>query len=206
MCDSSSKQQKWSCEYCTYENFASSLKCTMCKGAKPLLNEDIFRLNSSTQHLNDQQTNTLLDQIPPLPSLSSKNISNLTTAGGSSLNASDSKWNCSACTYVNFARATRCVQCLTKKDVDILSNVNEKVKSLKIYGSDPEIVSSCNNKNSPYGSINNLSNTKGAGARTISPLENRAACAFPPKWSCSVSSIHKIIFIYFSNTIFVCYL
>lgn len=35
--------KKWMCEYCTYENFQSSLKCTMCKGPKPLLNEDIFR-------------------------------------------------------------------------------------------------------------------------------------------------------------------
>lgn len=35
--------EKWSCEYCTYENFPSSLKCTMCMGQKPLLNEDIFR-------------------------------------------------------------------------------------------------------------------------------------------------------------------
>lgn len=35
--------EKWSCEYCTYENFPSSLKCTMCMGQKPLLNEDIYR-------------------------------------------------------------------------------------------------------------------------------------------------------------------
>jgi len=36
-------EDKWICEYCTYENYQSSLKCTMCKGQKPLLNEDIFR-------------------------------------------------------------------------------------------------------------------------------------------------------------------
>lgn len=38
---------KWSCEYCTYKNFPSSLKCTMCRGPKPYLNEDIFRLHGS---------------------------------------------------------------------------------------------------------------------------------------------------------------
>lgn len=37
------QQTKWICEYCTYENYPQSLKCTMCKGQKPLLNEDIFR-------------------------------------------------------------------------------------------------------------------------------------------------------------------
>lgn len=36
------------CEYCTYANYPSSLKCTMCQGSKPLLNEDIFRLNRNT--------------------------------------------------------------------------------------------------------------------------------------------------------------
>lgn len=37
-------ESKWVCEYCTYENWPSSLKCTMCRGAKPLLGEDIYRL------------------------------------------------------------------------------------------------------------------------------------------------------------------
>ena len=37
-------ESKWTCEYCTYENWPSSLKCTMCRGAKPLLGEDIYRL------------------------------------------------------------------------------------------------------------------------------------------------------------------
>lgn len=43
MCDASDKGQKWKCEICTYENYPSSLKCTMCQASKPLLNEDIFR-------------------------------------------------------------------------------------------------------------------------------------------------------------------
>lgn len=36
---------KWSCEYCTYENFQSSVKCTMCRGSKPFISEDIYRLH-----------------------------------------------------------------------------------------------------------------------------------------------------------------
>lgn len=43
MCDTSDKGQKWKCEICTYENYPSSLKCTMCQASKPLLSEDIFR-------------------------------------------------------------------------------------------------------------------------------------------------------------------
>lgn len=43
-----SEDAKWVCEYCTYENFPSALKCTMCRGSKPLLNEDIFRLRDES--------------------------------------------------------------------------------------------------------------------------------------------------------------
>lgn len=41
---------KWMCEYCTYMNYRSSMKCTMCAGLKPLLNEDIYRLSPSQPH------------------------------------------------------------------------------------------------------------------------------------------------------------
>lgn len=34
---------KWACEYCTYENFPSGIKCTMCGGPRPF--EDIYRLH-----------------------------------------------------------------------------------------------------------------------------------------------------------------
>lgn len=88
---------------------------------------------------------------------------------------------CPACTYLNWPRANRCVQCYLKKDSDNLNNVNEQFKSLNIYGSDPELRGK---KNSPYSSITNLSKS-GADAR-VSPIENRA-CAIPSKWTCNVS-------------------
>ncbi|BES96814.1 OTU-like cysteine protease [Nesidiocoris tenuis] len=38
-------EKKWICEYCTYENFPNALKCTMCRGARPLRSTDeIYRL------------------------------------------------------------------------------------------------------------------------------------------------------------------
>lgn len=41
---SSAKEPKWACEYCTYENYPSSVKCTMCRGPKPFISEDIYKL------------------------------------------------------------------------------------------------------------------------------------------------------------------
>lgn len=39
-------KRKWKCKYCTYENFPSSIKCTMCREEKVLasLNSDIYQL------------------------------------------------------------------------------------------------------------------------------------------------------------------
>ena len=30
-------KKKWICEYCTYSNWQSSTKCTMCRGKKPVI-------------------------------------------------------------------------------------------------------------------------------------------------------------------------
>lgn len=39
-------KRKWKCKYCTYENFPSSIRCTMCREEKVLagLNSDIYQL------------------------------------------------------------------------------------------------------------------------------------------------------------------
>uniref|UniRef100_A0A6M2DDN6 ubiquitinyl hydrolase 1 n=1 Tax=Xenopsylla cheopis TaxID=163159 RepID=A0A6M2DDN6_XENCH len=87
---------KWVCEYCTFENYASSLKCTMCRGSKPLLNEDIFRLSPVTE--------------------SSSHMPGL--AIGSSESAYPDKWSCSVCTFLNWPRTQSCVQCNTKKSTN----------------------------------------------------------------------------------------
>ncbi|XP_076253544.1 ubiquitin thioesterase trabid isoform X2 [Rhynchophorus ferrugineus] len=39
----SDNDKKWACEYCTYENYPSAIKCTMCRGPRPF--ENIYRLH-----------------------------------------------------------------------------------------------------------------------------------------------------------------
>lgn len=104
------QQQKWSCEYCTYENFPQSLKCTMCKGQKPLLNEDIFRL-SPTQQLSTKKKSTV----------------NLASGPSSRFPVDEhdeqdegqkQEWRCGACTYLNLSHMKRCSQCNCKRRED----------------------------------------------------------------------------------------
>jgi len=130
-------EQKWICEYCTYENWPSSLKCTMCRGAKPLLGEDIYRLRdpSPQKGLSNAVASGPVSQISPTDNFVSQNYSqNLPSAG---------KWTCGMCTYLNYQNATRCVQCGNRKTIinqsinSLASNLHEHLAPLRLAEGSP---------------------------------------------------------------------
>ena len=112
---------KWACDYCTFENWPSAIKCTMCRAQSPsggtIITEEPFK--------NIPSLDAGLQQWDP-PSLSQ---SNSPPQGGSSLlicpdssarprvrisdapETPSSKWSCHMCTYLNWPRAIRCTQC-----------------------------------------------------------------------------------------------
>ncbi|XP_030562654.1 ubiquitin thioesterase trabid [Drosophila novamexicana] len=163
MCDTSDKAQKWKCEICTYENYPSSLKCTMCQASKPLLNEDIFRL-SPAQTIHDnysaeeaaaglpvEPTSTCFARQPQAqtqqqpqqqPHLQQQQLARHSNV------ADSEKWACKVCTYLNWPRSLRCVQCCTKRGgaaamepaADKETNsAGEALQALRISGSDTEL-------------------------------------------------------------------
>ncbi|KAL1380149.1 hypothetical protein pipiens_014415 [Culex pipiens pipiens] len=123
--------QKWSCEYCTYENFLQSLKCTMCKGQKPLLNEDIFRL-SPTQQLSTKKRSTV-----NLASGPSTRFPVDEHGGDDDDEEEEQKWCCGGCTYLNLPEAKRCSQCNGKRreDVDLFGPSTAKGGVISQYES-----------------------------------------------------------------------
>ncbi|XP_057340812.1 ubiquitin thioesterase trabid [Microplitis mediator] len=128
---------KWICEYCTYENWPSSLKCTMCRGSKPLLGEDIYRLRDQ----NPQRSGSN-DASGPVPLSSSTDLCNFSLQNIHSQNVpSGGNWSCELCTYLNYNNAIRCIQCNSKKPVNInqqvysASNLHEHLAPLRL--SDP---------------------------------------------------------------------
>lgn len=137
-------QQKWSCEYCTYENFPQSLKCTMCKGQKPLLNEDIFRL-SPTQQLSTKKRSTV--NLASGPSTRFPLDEDYEAAEDQS---HFSKWCCGTCTYLNLAQAKRCSQCNSKRreDDDLF------IPSSTAKGSLPEVISQYESLSDQMNAIN----------------------------------------------------
>lgn len=50
----SESDKKWACEYCTYENFPSALKCTMCRAPRPFVKEDIYHIRVNNKKSEDK--------------------------------------------------------------------------------------------------------------------------------------------------------
>lgn len=83
---SDTQQSKWICEYCTYENYPSSLKCTMCRGAKPFVSEDIYQLRGTDEKYSSNTS---------LSGLAAAVCDNKPKRG---------KWTCDTCTFLNPSR------------------------------------------------------------------------------------------------------
>lgn len=119
----STADSKWLCEYCTYANYPSALKCVMCCCEKTSL--DIFRLNSKNLATSEHRFHE--EETPPPPLLLP--VSNTPVDSSSqqqqqprpldrteTVVVEDGKWSCAVCTYLNWPIALRCTQCLTERD------------------------------------------------------------------------------------------
>ncbi|KAJ3610293.1 hypothetical protein NHX12_022386, partial [Muraenolepis orangiensis] len=115
---------KWACEYCTYENWPSAIKCTMCRAQSPsvgaIITEEPFKISPALDASRHQWDPAGHSNSPP-------------QGGGSSLlicpdssarprvriadvpETAPSKWSCHMCTYLNWPRAIRCTQCLCQR-------------------------------------------------------------------------------------------
>ncbi|KAH9520370.1 Ubiquitin thioesterase Zranb1 [Bulinus truncatus] len=98
---SNGSESKWSCEFCTYENFPAAKKCTMCfKWRAPHLISDT---------INEEQD---IYKMAPLVSIPPSELNILCSSSSSGEN---NKWACEICTYLNWSKSTKCVQCLNPK-------------------------------------------------------------------------------------------
>ncbi|XP_057273332.1 ubiquitin thioesterase ZRANB1 [Pezoporus wallicus] len=105
---------KWACEYCTYENWPSAIKCTMCRAQRPsgtIITEDPFKSGSSDIGRDWDPTSTEGGSSPLIcPDSSAR-----PRVKSSYTMESANKWSCHMCTYLNWPRAIRCTQCLSQR-------------------------------------------------------------------------------------------
>ncbi|CAH1155866.1 unnamed protein product [Phaedon cochleariae] len=130
----SESEKKWACEYCTYENFPSSIKCTMCHGHRPFVNEDIYSLNDDNIN-SDDKFSTIGTAAGPLESNKSK---------------------CVRCSY---GSSNVCIIC---GETSLSANsLHEHIQPLKIsQHSDLAQSLSQSRNNSPPASLTNIENSR----------------------------------------------
>ncbi|XP_028826454.1 ubiquitin thioesterase ZRANB1 [Denticeps clupeoides] len=107
---------KWACEYCTYENWPSAIKCTMCRAQRPgsaIITEEPFKSSPALDPSRDWD-----------PPRGERGSSSLLICPDSSARPrvkapgqaeQSAKWSCHMCTYLNWPRAIRCTQCLCQR-------------------------------------------------------------------------------------------
>uniref|UniRef100_A0A8C4PY54 ubiquitinyl hydrolase 1 n=1 Tax=Eptatretus burgeri TaxID=7764 RepID=A0A8C4PY54_EPTBU len=104
---------KWFCDYCTYENWPSAVRCTMCSMPHQSLNiisapETLGSPCEAESHWWGKAGGGVRSTplICPDSSVRTVDTAPETPAG---------KWACATCTYQNLARALRCTACLLPK-------------------------------------------------------------------------------------------
>ncbi|XP_072828187.1 ubiquitin thioesterase ZRANB1 isoform X4 [Vicugna pacos] len=113
-CTMSERGIKWACEYCTYENWPSAIKCTMCRAQRPsgtIITEDPFKSGSSDVGRDWDPSSTEGGSSPLICPDSSARPRVKSSYSIENAN----KWSCHMCTYLNWPRAIRCTQCLSQR-------------------------------------------------------------------------------------------
>ncbi|NXM70732.1 ZRAN1 thioesterase, partial [Serilophus lunatus] len=113
-CTMTERGIKWACEYCTYENWPSAIKCTMCRAQRPsgtIITEDPFKSGSSDLGRDWDPTSPEGGSSPLICPDSSARPRVKSSYSMESAN----KWSCHMCTYLNWPRAIRCTQCLSQR-------------------------------------------------------------------------------------------
>jgi hypothetical protein len=199
-------KKKWKCSQCTYENWPSALKCTICLGCKlqtQKLKQNQVSSNSNNNikqtssckssskikviKLKDKKNNeTTRDKTTAnVLSSSSSSNENITESYESSCGITENfgstkladvktndiyqigllhlsnknhsssqeniinqsiekeKWSCNVCTYLNWPKSAKCVQCYTLK-----TNRNDNLVDLVSLNNDGEVMKSKMNKKS----------------------------------------------------------
>ncbi|XP_067928651.1 ubiquitin thioesterase zranb1-B-like [Watersipora subatra] len=175
---------KWDCEYCTYQNWDTAKKCTICSAQRP------------------PKFITESPQCPDIYQVASLNDNNQSVQRR---NVDTNKWACPKCTYLNYLKAKKCTVCLTRKpSTDSSSsiamilepltintnNVNDDQQA-EVYSPSSQMGVNCaspndnqaasNKRNSPGSSGNSDSNNDRNRSYVSSIFKN-----YQNKWCCIV--------------------
>ena len=121
---------KWSCDYCTYLNWPTAVRCVMCRASKQgnSTQEKIEDSGKAEGELSRSSSDEIICPDDGAHHQASKKKS-----------AFDSRWACLSCTYNNPSKNDVCVMCNAKKP----DTVNQR----NFENSDGNFISEFNSKN-----------------------------------------------------------
>lgn len=161
--------KKWVCNHCTYENWPASKKCTMCRRPR------------TPQYISDEAPGEK-DIYKLVPLICQETSSSEESSLPSSLDPNN-KWPCQTCTYLNWPKTVRCVQCLNPRNK---SEENQSLSGDVQLGTKTESGSKINSPktlaNSPE-ATKEINNDKNRSLGSTSPSGN-GITPKPGKWTC----------------------
>lgn len=114
---------KWACQACTYLNWPRSLKCVQCQTIR-------FKDNRE-QNQNNKITIPPVNRKIESGGNTAESRSGSTSPNGTIMQQNNNnlnKWPCPACTYLNWPRSLKCVQCQTVRNIGGKNNVSNEQK------------------------------------------------------------------------------
>ena len=182
---------KWACEYCTYENWPASKKCTLCRATKtPHLISDVAPPIGRSVEQDIYKMAPLISPSSPPPGSGS-----VVAAPVPSYLDPNNKWPCQACTYLNWPKAVKCTQCLTSRPIPVLTrppssdpsqplSINVNIAGAAASCSGARGGSSSTSPNSPEAAKAANNDRNKAIAAAIPPALVKATSRAHVKWTC----------------------
>ena len=163
-----SSSKKWLCDFCTYENFPAAKKCTMCFKwrCSPLISDTI----------NEEQD---IYKMAPLVVTEAHPSGSTATSS-----AEGGKWACEFCTYLNWSKTGKCVQCLNskRKSSPPTPRSVEPLQSITVTTSESQLIDCSAQRLSPNSYTNKSLPSKETNIdNRSSPTSSRN----PMKWICA---------------------
>lgn len=187
-------QKKWGCEYCTFKNWEAAKKCTICQAPRPPKfiteshqSQDIYQVASLA--ICNQDTHTAVRKQ----------------------NTESSKWSCTKCTYLNWAKTKKCIVCSTRKPssdasgsivaalepltINTSSSDAEKLGALSSNRSSPSSSIISSNRTSPSSTSHEASNNRNSPSMSskydTNNDRNRSFVStfvknYQNKWNCKI--------------------
>ena len=103
---------RWSCKYCTYDNYPSAIKCTLCNAVRDR-RRSLPRSDRRTDDERYQASGKDKNQRSSDGKIICPNSEN-------SAELLEGRWPCLACTYLNWENSLKCVMCSNERPNDFV--------------------------------------------------------------------------------------